>query len=660
MQWLSTVPAMACALAVLLVPGLGLAWFLRMRGFAVVAAAPVLSVALIAVAATIAPFLSIPWSLLPVAALTVLACLAAHFAGVAASRTTPGFVQPRAMDRRFAAAAAGVLLAAALIGSRLLYAFGSMENISQTYDNIFHLNAIRYILDTGQASSFTVGGLTGIPFYPAGWHAVVSLTAQLSGAGIPVAVNATNLVIGAVVWPLGSILLCQQVLGQSRLAAVLAGVVSAAFGAFPLMMVDFGVLYPNLLSISLLPAALALGIQVLGLSVVPDMPPLLRWLALVIALPAVALAHPSTLMAFFAIMTPAVLFVFAAAWRRWRRDWPAARRRALVSSGGLLAGILLLGAVWQAVRPEEGAAFWPPIHSPLGSLWELLTNSLMNRPPAVLLSVLVVAGVLALLRQRRFWWVLGMFAVVCLLFLVVSSFRPGRIRDFITAIWYNDSYRLAALVPSVAVLVATVGAVWAVRWIAARIGQLRPRTAGPGAAGLAGKAPWKPAAVASVAAVVVVLVLTQFGNVQYATQSAHRNYELRADSPLLTSDEMAVLRDVETLVPRDAVIASSAWNGSALAYAIAGRRTIQPHVLSSNFTLNDKIVLDSLRDSATNPLVCPAVRELHVAYVLDFGHQEVNDGSHPAPGLDNLADSGVATLLSRHGDAQLFRFTGCQ
>ncbi|XTR52917.1 DUF6541 family protein [Pseudarthrobacter sp. So.54] len=323
------------------------------------------------------------------------------------------------------------------------------------------------------------------------------------------------------------------------------------------------------------------------------------------------------------------------------------------------AAVLL---TWQAVRPIAEAAFWPPIHSPLGSLWELATNSLMNRPPAIVVSILVAAGVVAMARQRNLWWALGMFGMACALFLVVSSFSPGRLRDFVTAIWYNDSYRLAALVPAVAVLVAAYGAAWLVGLLRRRLEDRASRQGRGGAVPAdAGTPPPSsaPAARLGAMAIVVLVVLTQFGGVQYATDKAHSNYQLTADSQLITRDEMSVLQDMVSLVPDDAVVAANAWNGSALAYALSNRRTIQLHVLSSSFTLDDKIVLDSLREAKTNPTVCPAVRALDVSYVLDFGGQEINGGSHPAPGLDNLEGSGVATLLSRHGDAKLFKFNGC-
>lgn len=657
MQWLNAVPAIVVAGTVLMGPGLFLGWWLRARGFALMALAPVLSVALIAVAALLAPFLALQWSVVPVLGLTLLASAAAFAVARWGSRNPGPFKAERHFDSRFSFAALATLLAGGIIAARLIYAFGSPANISQTFDNIFHLNAVQYILETRQASSLTVGAMTGIPFYPAAWHDIVSLTVQLSGVGIPVAANVVNLVIGALAWPMACIYLCQQVLGQSRLAAVLAGVMSAAFGAFPLMMVDFGVLYPNLLSISLLPALLALGSQLLKLSVVQDFVPPSRYLAAVIAAAGVALAHPSTFMACLAFMAPAVLLAFVSAWKRWRSSWPQNSREAIGYSSGLAgAGIAAL-VMWQAIRPAAETAFWPPFQSPLGALWELASNSAMNRPPAIAASVFVAVGVWALIRQRERWWVLGMLAVACGLFLVSSSFRPGRIRDFLTAIWYNDSYRLAALIPAVAVPLAAVGAVWLIRRVQRK---LVPGRAPAGVSSASSPVAW-PAkqGLPSAALVVAVALATQLGGIQHATETARGNYELRQDSKLVTSDEMAVLQDMKVLVPPDAVVAANPRNGGALAYALAGRRTIELHVLTSNATPEDRTILNSLREASTDPVVCPAVRALGVEYVLDFGSQEVNDGSGTAPGLENL-DANLATVLSQHGDAKLLKFEGCK
>ncbi|TAP45600.1 DUF6541 family protein [Arthrobacter sp. S39] len=657
MQWLDAAPAILAAALVLIGPGLLLAWSVGTRSFALVALTPLLSVSLIVVAAIVSAFVGMPWSSLAVFLLSLMVSGAAFT--VSRWRGRPK-ANRLVGDYRALYGLLGTLLAAGIIGARLIYVFGRPDSISQTYDNIFHLNAIRYILETHQASSFTVGGMTGIPFYPAGWHAVVSLTSQLAGTSIPVAVNATNLVIGAVVWPASCIFLCQQVLGQSRLASALAGLMSAGFGAFPIMMVDFGVLYPNLLSISLLPALLALGIQLLKLSVAPDFPPALCGVVLLLAAPGVALAHPSTLMAFLAFLAPAVLMVFFGSWRQWRLEWPQSRIRAGSWTSILLAGMLASVVAWLIVRPPAEAAFWPPIQSPLGALAELALNAQMDRPPAVVVSAFVAIGTVLILRKPKLWWAAGMLAMACMLFVAVSSFRPGRVRDFLTAIWYNDSYRLAALVPVAGVLVGTCGAFWVARRMQEVVQDFenrRPVAArGAGSRVRTTRGPvWVGAAT-----VIAIAVLSQLGGVSYSANKARTSYELGVSSPLLTADEMAVLNDMQDLVPKNAVVVANPWNGSALSYALADRTPILFHVLNDNATLNDRILLDRLREAGDDPDVCLAVRALNVTFVLDFGKQEINNGSHPAPGLENLEDTGIVTKLSEHGEAKLFRLDACK
>jgi len=67
---------------------------------------------------------------------------------------------------------------------------GSPETLSQTYDAVFHYNAIAYIVDSGNASSLTLNslGTPGTPgsFYPSAWHDFASLLVLTTGASAPV------------------------------------------------------------------------------------------------------------------------------------------------------------------------------------------------------------------------------------------------------------------------------------------------------------------------------------------------------------------------------------------------------------------------------------------------------------------------------------------
>jgi hypothetical protein len=130
------------------------------------------------------------------------------------------------------------------------------------------------------------------------------------------------------------------------------------------------------------------------------------------------------------------------------------------------------------------------------------------------------------------------------------------------------------------------------------------------------------------------------------------------DSPLISSDEMALINRLPQEVPEDATIAGNPWNGSALAYAFTGRKLLQLHLLSALPDGAEK-VFTHLNAANSDPTVCPVVQRLNVDYVLDFGHREVHGGDNGFNGLDNLEASGVATLVDSQGQAKLYKVTAC-
>lgn len=267
MSWFATVPVVLACLVLLFAPGTLVLAGLGLQRWSYLAVAPVLTVSIVAVTAIVAPYLGIGWSLLPVAIATVLLSgllfgvrkLRARRAGSSESpRVRRALRKPGKSD---VISAAGFLAGSAAIALQLHQAFGRPENISQTFDNVFHLNAIRYILDTGNASSLTLSGMTSGDsppyFYPAAWHGLASLLVQMTGTPISVAVNVVNLSVAAAVWTAGCMFLARTVIGPNAYAVAAAGVLAAGFGSFPLLLLDFGVLYPNFLSVSMIPAALA-------------------------------------------------------------------------------------------------------------------------------------------------------------------------------------------------------------------------------------------------------------------------------------------------------------------------------------------------------------------------------------------------------------------
>ncbi len=152
--------------------------------------------AFVSVAAIVFGRLGIDWSLVSVSA---AAGAVAIVAGVARQLVRRRAARGPAPEPQFTAWTIGSLAVAALIiGVQLVIGFQRPDSISQTFDAFFHLNGIRYIVETGSASSFDLQGLV-LPagqtaFYPAGWHGVTSLVAASADVAIPAAVNAVNLV----------------------------------------------------------------------------------------------------------------------------------------------------------------------------------------------------------------------------------------------------------------------------------------------------------------------------------------------------------------------------------------------------------------------------------------------------------------------------------
>src|SRR5699024_10834325 len=105
---------------------------------------------------------------------------------------------------------AGALLAGLLLGGgtllvQALTMMGGIRAVNQTYDNVFHLNAVRHVLRLEDASAWVVGGMTALPgnesYYPSAWHQLVSLVVQVSGQEIPLASNVVMLLLAVVLWP---------------------------------------------------------------------------------------------------------------------------------------------------------------------------------------------------------------------------------------------------------------------------------------------------------------------------------------------------------------------------------------------------------------------------------------------------------------------------
>lgn len=650
MQWFEFSWAALATILLFAVIGVPLARIIGLRGFAAIAAAPAFAVTIVAVTAVIAPWVGLSWSVLPVVLVAIV--VGAVLFGI--RRATRRFEPPPAPRRLFDGwLLTAFLAAAALLTVRFVTIIYEPGNISQTFDNVFHLNGVRFALDTGNASSLWLGRMSnpsgGLPFYPAAWHGLVSLIVQISATTIPVAVNAVTLVVAAVVWPLGILFLTRTLFGRHPVLTVSAGLLAASLPVFPTLLMNYGVLYPYQLGVALLPVALAATLRALGLVGAASSPSRWWWaVALLGAMPGLALSHPGAFVSWLGLTFPmAVVFVVL----RWRAT--ASRRGRLIIAGATAVYLAIGVVLVDVLRPPPEARGWPLQMNLWEAFIDLITVSAWYQVPAVLAAVAIGAGIVwaCIARTPPAIVSLGMYIVAGVLFIVVAALPLLTLRDALTGMWYNNLPRLAALLPIAMVPLGAYGV--ACTWVKISSGA-RVRA-------LMGRSPRWALPVGGVALAALAALGMQTGPwspVPMALQWASSSFYLGPDSPLVSSDEMALIDRIDDHVPAGVAIAGSPYTGASLAYALADRPVLMPHVLME-VTDDLETVNDGLADARAGDDVCAALERLDVGFVLDFGDLRITDFAADLPGLSDLEDSDAVRLVDEQGDARLYEVVAC-
>ena len=671
MSWWQTAPSLIAACAVFFLPGLAAARSIGLKGLAMWASAPAITVSLAGVGAVAAGLAGIGWNIIVLLAVTAVTVLLAVLIRLLVRRgrnrnSDPANRPAGTGPVHWGVAAAGVLgfgVAAFLLAFRLVHMFGAPENISQTYDSIFHLNAVRYAFDTGNGSSLLISGMTSTEtpptFYPAAWHDMVVLLMQLTGVSIPVAISICNIVVAALMWPLGAMFLASRVLGTRPVALIVSGILSTGFAAFPFLLFDFGVLYPLALSLAILPVALGLAVSLMRVDANDSPRGWIAGVAFVGVLPGMALAHPSSVVALLGLAAPAVVAALLQTGARLRAS---CRTPAwfLGPAAGVAAYAAVIYCAWVYLRPAEEASFWGPFETEARAIGEALTSAPLGRSVAWFIFLCTALGLVQCLRRPAYRWLFWSYVAAAALFVVAAAAPMGDFRWAVVGVWYNDPNRLAALLPIVALPVAAVGCTALVEGGSARLKSLFDSRRGSETQPAVSTRHYSAAAAAVFAVVGAALLswLVQGQSITEAQEYGEESYRLWEGSALLTADEAALLERVDEHVDEDATVIGSPWTGASLVYAFADRRSLTPFVYGDLSATAQTLLQELNQDAPLTAEICDEVTALDSFYVLDFGSQEVHNGDH-AVGPENIGTRGGYELVDAQGNAKLYRISAC-
>lgn len=649
--WFAQLPALLVAFGVLTVFGVLLVAPLRLGRLATMALAPLASVAVLSVLAVLLAGIHVPWNALSI----LIGCVVfiAIMCGVGVIIGRPERIVIRDADQWVLTA--GLVVGAVAGALRIGFYIGDAVAISQTNDAVFHLNALRYALESGSVSSFDLSAVIGATsFYPAAWHAVVLAVAQLSGATLPAAINAVSLAIASTIWVPGIAWLTRQAVikaapARATIAAGFAAALASALLAFPLLMLQWGVLYPNALSVALVPAASALMLVGPGWvragAVQRRTTRAVVFTALFVAAAAtIGLAQPASLLAWLVFVVSYVTWVIIGRARKGDSSRiPAVLQLLAVWTLGLLCWIVF-------ARTSPGA-LWGTFESEIGALVDVFTNGVADLPAQIVISMLMVVGLIVAVRVRELRWLAMSWAGCAGLYFVAAAIDRDDIRHYVIGPWYADPYRLASLLPLVVIPLAAIALVWLLAVAMKR----RSRNSRD-----CTRLPLTVIAVIAVieAMMLVLVPVTQLPLVTAGFSDSQSRYAIDTQT-YLSTDERALLERLPDALPETARIIGNPSTGMGFAFALSGVDTF-PRTWSPPSSDEWSLLAEHLRDVSEMPEVCTALQTYgNPEYVLDFGPGERTAGRFEMPGFTNFSGQPGFTRVDFEGDASLWRIDAC-
>ena len=625
--WTESVPLFGLYVLLAFLPGWVVVRSVGARGLEALAISPAVTVSVLGIAATLTARLGLTWSWLLVVASTVAAA-ALGWVLLRVLRRRPELPP----SRRYLGRPQADLVGASLLGIgialvTMLPQIGRPDELVDSPDAVYHLNRLRLFLETGDFS------LTNPSFYPNGFHVWVGSGLMVGDVPIIAATNVAALVLAAIVWPIGVVALVRHALGPSRLVTYAGGLASAAFVAFPTLLLGWGVLWPNLMGTAVTPAALVLLLQTARTK---RATPLLAFAA---AVPGLALIHPNVL---FALVLFAVTWYVVARTRagiEGHHPWPRVARDLAIAIGLLVAALVTAPRVSASIASTQAYA-WDRI--PIGdALLEILGGRLQIYSVLWgLVLLLVIGGAWIVWRVRAAIPVVVMW-VACVVLYVMAASSTWAWTDLLTGYWYNDKVRLASLaaVPGVVMVAAAAPAI---AWALGKIPALRARPV--------------LAAVLALAAIPLGTVVADFG-----ARSTVLHYFFHPRFPereILGRDRQENLAELAALVPEGAGVVGRPENGSPLMYALFGTNTFYRSIPILT-TGDNGLIGTGFAAMTTRPEVCEALRRNDIRYAIESPNVYWLDRPERTSGLFHLSTVDGLEVVGRSGGYTLYRITAC-
>ncbi|GAB1814211.1 membrane protein [Mycobacterium sp. MUNTM1] len=637
----------------LIAPGAIIARISQLSWPVAVAVGPPLTYGVVALA--IIPFgaIGIPWNGWTALAAFAVVCVLMIALQLLLARFRDREAEARSVSRWPAiAVGAGVLLGSLLIMWAAYRGLATRwQTIPSTWDAVWHANEVRFILDTGQASSTHMGELRNVEthktlYYPSVFHALTAVFCQLTGAAPTTGYTLSSVAASIWLFPTSAAMLTWHLLRPRATqwrcagAAATAAALSASFTALPY--VEFGV--------AAMPNLAAYGVAVPAFVLIAS-----------------TLRHrdriPTAVLAWVGVMSVhitggVIVLLFLVAW--WLIDavWHPVRGRladlSVLACVAVVSGLILLPQFISVQGQEDiiaGHSFLTHLSKKRGIFDAVFQHSRhLNDFPVQygLIAVTAVGGVIFLIK--KIWWPLALWLV--LVVVDVDAGNPlggpvGAAAGMFGEFFYKDPRRISAAITlllepmaGVAVFAIVVGVVAGAKRFTGRFRQL-------------------PAPV-WVSATAVLLVAT---TVLTGRHYLYRHLVLlgdKYDSVMIDQRDLMAMAYLAKLPGgHDTLIGNSNVDGTAWMYAVADLHPLWTHYDFPQQTgpgYYRYIFWTSARKGDSDPRVLEAIKALNIRYI--YTSTPTVRGFAVPEGLVSLDKSKSWALIYDNGGARIYEWRG--
>lgn len=460
-------------------------------------------------------------------------------------------------------------------------------------------------------------------FYPSIFHLLAALSILTSGVAVQTAENITAAVIIAMVYTSGCYALFRAIEPSNRNLTIAGVVGSLLIVGFPWRFIVWGPLYPNLLSLSLIPAALSVEIEICN-SIKENKLDLRQVFLFLLTIIAVSGSHPNGL---FTLGVLSIGLLSDTLFSKVRATTKKGKFIPVFATLGFLACVIAIWTICFLLPAFQGVVNykWPANQSLHKAVISLLFFGFTRDSGDPILLILLCIGIVHTMRRKEFRWLVASYLLTAFMFIIAVS-SDGAVKQYLCGFWYCDHNRIAACTSLAAMPLICIGIASVFSLLDNSVSNWHSiKTKGT------------PIIKLSASVLIILIVCFPFfidNYLGYPTtfQDYKRllDYKFDKESPsVYSSDEVDFVNKSDKLIKPGAKVINIPFDGSCLAYDIQGLNTYyrDPHISGSkNSTETEHSWL--YRKQLSNYLDCQQIRDAlkndHIEYVLmlDDGESE--------------------------------------